>query len=410
MASILEQPWPVAWPKGRRRSEFRRVTRCFGVRLPLPRRQPNPLVPMTTRIRAHAMERSALVLTGWAALHVLGMPVFCESMPVEVVSRTNKRALSMRAVQHVKYRGHVPLADRADYSALHFDLPRHVRVVCAEEALVRCLISVLKGRNAWTLPGQDREPRNRRYNGVTFSGRFNSGGLHTAYGLSAYEIRAVQLIDSVRRFVGVDFTAVAERARGRVCRRKLMRLWALSVPNSDSPPETLLRLLVRDLLPDLCTQVPVYRSDSLGEWNAGAMSFSNVGAGRARTSYHESVRGVTRVREYGGSGWARRAPGDGNWQKSCDVRGEGAENGSRDRRRTGQRLLTKIDVASRELWLAMFYDGAHHNDPAQREHDALVDRVLQARGATVLRFTASSMHDPLMVRRQVRQVIARFND
>ena len=430
VASVLDQPWPEAWPKGRRRSAYARVTRCFGVRLPLSRRHSDPLLPMTIRIRAHAMERSVLVLTRWAALHVLGLPVFCESMPVEIVSRTNKRAVSPRAVQHVKYRSQVPLADRTDFSAMHFDLPGHVQVVRAEEALVRCLIAVLKGRNAWILPGQERKLRNSGSRRIAISGPFDGGSLRAAYDLSAHEIRAVQLIDAVRRYIGADFAAVAEFARGRVCRRKLMRLWALSVPNADSPPETLLRLLVRDLLPDLRTQVPVYRDDSYATKGVAAdakrvavdaegksarnrrsaITTDSVAAISLNAPLYEEPHGNTGGRRDDHSSWTNRVHGDGNLQTNRGVYEDGAQNGGRFRRHPRQKLLTKIDVASREYWLALFYDGAHHNDPAQREHDALVDRVLQARGAMVLRVTASSMRDPFMVRRQVQQVIARFNN
>lgn len=415
VASVLDQPWPEAWPKGRRRSSYARVTRCFGVRLPLSRRHSDPLLPMTIRIRAHAMERSILVLTGWAALHVLGLPVFCESMPVEVVSRTNKRAVSPRAVQHVRYRSQVPLADRTDFSAMHFDLPGHVRVVCAEEALVRCLISVLKGRNAWMLPGEERKLRNSGSRRITISGPFDGGSLCAAYGLSAHEIRAVQLIDAVRRYIGADFATVAEFARGRVCRRKLMRMWALSVPNADSPPETLLRLLVRDLLPDLRTQVPVYRDITSGavgmatQNGANAITTDSVAAVSLNAPLYEESRSTSGGRGDDGSNRTNRVHGDENLQTIRGVYGEGTQYGGLHRRHPRQKLLTKIDVASREYWLALFYDGAHHNDPAQREHDALVDRVLQARGATVLRFTASSMRDPFMVRHQVQQIIARSN-
>ena len=334
MASLIEEPWPEAWPRGRRRAKWTRVTRRFGLPQGANKNHPGCMLPMTTRLRAHAMEHATLVLTGWAALHVLGLPAFCDEMPVEVASRTNKRPTSVRAVHHVKYEGRIPLADRAQVSPKHFDLPGDVKAVRAEEALVRCLISLLKGRNVWALPN-DRE-------------------LCKACGMTAPEIRAVQLIDSTRRHVGVAFGEVERLAQRRLSTRILKRLWALSVPDADSPPETTLRLLVRDLLPDVETQVPVYASPS---------------------------------------------PSDAPADKASPV--------LRPARRKHLRLLTRIDIASRKLRIALFYDGAHHNSQRQREHDAQVDRVLQARGATVLRFTASSMHDPLMVRRQVQQVIAR---
>ncbi len=334
VASLIEEPWPEAWPRGRRRVKWTRVTRRFGVPQSAIGDRLGCLPPMTTRLRAHAMEHATLVLTGWAALHVLGLPVFCDEMPVEVASRTNKRATSVRAVQHVKYERRIPLADRARFSPKHFDLPGDVKAVCAEEALVRCLISLLKGRNAWALP--------------------NERELCKASGMSAPEIRAVQLIDSTRRHVGVVFSEVERLAQWRLSNRTLKRLWDLSVPNADSPPETTLRLLLRDLLPDIRTQVPVYVSRS-----------------------------------------------------SADDLAEEASSVCRRARRKPTRVLTWIDIASRKLRIALFYDGVHHNSQRQREHDARVDRVLQARGATVLRYTASSMRNPSMVRRQVQQVIAR---
>lgn len=375
-ASMRKEPWPEAWPRGRRQSRMVRVTRSFGVeRLPEAHRD-GSILPMTIRLRAHAMEHPTLVLTGWAALHVLGLPAFCNDMPVEVVSRTNKRASSVRAVQHVKYDGAVPLADQTLFDSAHFELPGDVQAVCAEEALVRCLISVLKGRNAWKLPGMP--------------------DLCGACRLSAHEIRAVQLIDAVRRHIPLDSGVIAERARGRVSRRRLNRLWALSVQNADSPPETVLRLLVRDLLPDVAPQVPVYetvagRAEPFAPASALPFSSADCSAGIPDDSAgilddfsldDATFSQLTESEELPMSSGGQARP----WRS---------------------KILTRIDLASRKYWLALFYDGSHHNDPAQREHDAMVDRVLQARGATVLRFTASSMRDPFMVRRHVQQVIAR---
>lgn len=76
-------------------------------------------------------------------------------------------------------------------------------------------------------------------------------------------VRAVQLVDCVRRHLQVSPDALLEAARGRVDRPWLLKVLNLSSRFADSPRETELRLLLRTVTKaqrlKLSEQVPVYR-------------------------------------------------------------------------------------------------------------------------------------------------------
>lgn len=93
---------------------------------------------------------------------------------------------------------------------------------------------------------------------------------------------------------------------------------------AESPPETLLRLVVEDLAPGLRSQIPVFR-----------------------------------------------------------------ENG---------RLLSSADLGWEERRVYLFYDGAHHLDRVQRDHDSEVLAILQQDGGRVFRVTAGNLQNADRVR------------
>lgn len=89
---------------------------------------------------------------------------------------------------------------------------------------------------------------------------------------------------------------------------------------AESPPETLLRLVVSDLAPGLRSQIPIWEGD-------------------------------------------------------------------------GDRLLTVADVGWEDRGLFLFYDGVHHLQRGQRDHDSTVWRTMQRDGKRVLRITAGALAD-----------------
>ncbi|WP_158407998.1 hypothetical protein [Corynebacterium epidermidicanis] len=65
--------------------------------------------------------------------------------------------------------------------------------------------------------------------------------------LKKEEIRMVQIVDATRRYIGLSWADLKAAGHRRIKRKLLKTIWALSDPGADSPPETYLRLAVRDL-------------------------------------------------------------------------------------------------------------------------------------------------------------------
>lgn len=80
-------------------------------------------------------------------------------------------------------------------------------------------------------------------------------------GWSPEEIRAIQLLDAVRRFLGVDCDQIVVASKSRVNKRWLLKMISHSSALSDSPKETEMRLICSricaDLGVELSEQVPL---------------------------------------------------------------------------------------------------------------------------------------------------------
>lgn len=70
-------------------------------------------------------------------------------------------------------------------------------------------------------------------------------------GLSPEEVRTIQLVDAVRRFLGIGCDEIIEASKSRVNERWLRRILAHSSAHSDSPKETEMRLMCANLCSDL---------------------------------------------------------------------------------------------------------------------------------------------------------------
>lgn len=88
-------------------------------------------------------------------------------------------------------------------------------------AVIDCLVSIFRGHHEWRVP-------------------------HIA-GLAPAEVQAIEILDLVRTKTGLTREDLFAEAASRTCRRRLKRLWKLSVAGVDSPPETHMRLILRDL-------------------------------------------------------------------------------------------------------------------------------------------------------------------
>ncbi|MDO5076976.1 hypothetical protein [Corynebacterium sp.] len=113
----------------------------------------------------------------------------------------------------------------------------NMRVMIPEVALVDCLIDLQRNRHAWWV--------------------------YQVPGLDAWEVRAIQLIDALRRVCHLNIHLIRNIARNIFCARELSKLLRMSSSGAESPPETALRLIAEQVRKQLQVQVPVRQSGSL---------------------------------------------------------------------------------------------------------------------------------------------------
>ena len=316
--------------RGARRT-FDRVTRCFYAHRGLRDasvaeaqrftqfREAGPVVhSMRQRVQFHALENPHAVMTGWAALRLFGLQFWADCAPVTLAS-AYKGCRARRTRLPVVREEHPVEAFESLRSWRVDDVP--VRTVNWSFALVSALKDVLRGRCTWLVV--------------------------EIPGLSAREVRAIQLVSAVRRLDAVDWSSelLFRAAHGRICRRMLRRILFHSDAHSDSPPETLLNVLVRSsrLLP-------------VGRWEGQVPIF------------------------------------DGG---SLDSRGK-----------TRWDVVARPDLMCRELKIALFYDGSVHRDQEVFARDARIVGELQANGWMVLRVTWPMLRNSYQLVLTVRSMVA----
>lgn len=191
---------------------------------------------IVSRARAHWMQNPTAMVGGWAALAFHGLPYWADTAPVLLHSPRSSPCGPGRTVAAART-PHRPVvrAWPAGIEPVYPDpLMPGLAVIPPETAAAQCLASVLRSAHTWFVAG---------VNGVTVP-----------------EVRAVQLIDALRQCTVTDPEALIAGCARRVDRRVVRRLVELSDSGAQSPQETLLRLVVRDLLPDghrWESQVPV---------------------------------------------------------------------------------------------------------------------------------------------------------
>jgi very-short-patch-repair endonuclease len=270
-----------------------------------------------TRAWANHLVRPEAVLGGWSALalYLLG-PDWPDTAPVLLLCE-RKHGGSMSTAAAVRTPRRPVIWTLPPGTETRNPCPRFpdMRVVSPQLATVQCLWMILTGRHTWWV--------------------------HDVPGLSHREVRAVQLLDAVAQCTWVtraDILAVRSRL---VNRKVLASLLALADDGAQSPMETVLRLMVRDLLP-------------------------------------EPYRWESQVR-------VDLAPG------SMDSRTP----------------VTVPDLGSRELKIALYYDGGHHDSASQTDVDFDQFQALRDLGWEVLRFNRDSVRSPGKVREQVVRAIER---
>lgn len=189
---------------------------------------------IVSRARAHWMKNPTAMVGGWAALAMHGLLYWADAAPVVLHSCRSSPLSPSRQDS----RAPVIRAWPKNVAPVYPDpLVPGLAAVPPEIAVAQCLASVLKGSHSWFVAG--------------------GGDLD---GLSVREVRAVQLLDAVRQCTVLTTEDLLAGCARRVDATVARKLTALSDPGAQSPQETLLRLVVRDLLPPehaWTSQVPV---------------------------------------------------------------------------------------------------------------------------------------------------------
>lgn len=172
------------------------------------------LAPAAERAAAHAMANPFHVLTGFGALALFGLPYLVDGTDTVLMSSAVPR--------------NTPPSPREPAVVRHVGRPLEtwtvqcgaalVQVVAPAVATVQALKLVRRGSVTWDVIGVP--------------------------GVDAEFVRAVQLVDAVRRYLRIDPLSILEAAGGRLDQRWLVKVIQASSTRADSPKETELRLLV----------------------------------------------------------------------------------------------------------------------------------------------------------------------
>lgn len=270
--------------------------------------------PAGLRALATAREHPNCVVSGLSALALMGLPFLADSCDTTLNSPVGKIESDLGLVRRrrktkqswtVKWRG------------------TNVTVSTPPDAVVEALQDIRDGIHAWS---------------------------DSSWCSDVELIWAVQLIDAVRRYLGVPTAEIEKAAHGRLNRRRLKTALALSSPHADSPKETEMRLMVRALSKD-----PTLIGQT--EWAAVAEEIRV-----AHLAFEEQVPLYQ-----------------------------------------GFRLITTFDLAFPDLKIAIMYDGEHHLSRGQRDKDFRIGLECQLQGWTVIRVSAGTLDDlPLILFRLLK--------
>ncbi|MEJ6550052.1 DUF559 domain-containing protein [Corynebacterium sp. USCH3] len=181
-------------------------------------------VDCVTRAWAHHLVRPDAVVAGWAAAGLYGLlPDWCDSAPVLLLCGVTSHG-STRSTTAARHPVRPVIRPRP--AGLETRRPSRrfpgLRVVAPQVAAVHCLWTILTGRHTWWV--------------------------HDVPGLRREEVRAVQFIDAFCQCTWVTRAQLLEAARGTIDRGVMEGLLALADDGAQSPMETVMRLIVRDVL------------------------------------------------------------------------------------------------------------------------------------------------------------------
>lgn len=184
--------------------------------------------PADARAVAMAFEHPQHSICGLSALAVYGLRFFADCCD------TTLHGPVKRTVEATQFTPRVTRSKRQPEWNVFFQ-NRRFAIVDPHRATVEALLDIRCGNHSWPVP--------------------------VVPGFEPQEIRAIQLIDAVRRHLGLSVGLVGKEARNRIERKWMEKVFAHSSELADSPKETEMRLMCakvcKELGVELTEQVPL---------------------------------------------------------------------------------------------------------------------------------------------------------
>jgi hypothetical protein len=181
---------------------------------------------IVTRTWGNHIVHPRAVVGGWSAVAVYGLRWdWADRAPVLLLAdrRPKGSMASAKAALHPLRPVFLRLPTGLEVRRPCVRFPT-MKVVAPQVAAVQCLWTVITGRHAWWV--------------------------HEVPGLTRIDVMAVQFIDALAQCTWVTRDEIRAAARGVLPRKLLARLLELSDDGAQSPMETVMRLIVRDVLPE----------------------------------------------------------------------------------------------------------------------------------------------------------------
>lgn len=226
-----------------RRDRYVRVEPGVYVPVELVREAARPhgrSIDAVTLVRAHARRCPEHVATAFGAGAMYGMRYFCDEEPLEFIAPHGTGGT--KAPDHVRYRASRRLGGYRE-TGRRPDARLPELVCAAPEVALGHMLATLGERD----DGRDQRWRVPDLRGIRA-------------GLSPTFIRQVQVSDAFHQAVGAQSVGSPARVRGCPPPDADVVLAATDV-GAESPPETVMRLLLADLAAGCRSQLPVWGSD-----------------------------------------------------------------------------------------------------------------------------------------------------
>ena len=173
-------------------------------------------VPAAVRAVVHAYERPGSVVCGFSALALYGLPFLVEGADTTLrapIGRCSPASAFAPAISRLR----APHTET--WTLTHRGVP--IRVATPARATAQALQQIRRGEHSWQT--------------------------ESVPGVQADVVRAVQLVDCVRRYLNLQVTEVNNATTGQLNQRWMTKVIQLSRATADSPKETELRLLLQPL-------------------------------------------------------------------------------------------------------------------------------------------------------------------